>query len=121
MTPLALFLLLLGAQSMAADEAPITLRAERVDGGVRLRVVGAPDRPVRARYTLEVTGGNGNRSRQSGNAELTPGQEVNLVSLTLGGNAEENWSAVLRVEADNMLGYEQVENSETCCGEQRPD
>lgn len=112
---------LVGAMSVAgaapmADtrSAPVRLVTEQVGQGVRITVVGKSASPVDATYALEVSSnaaGGGNRSTQRGSVRLRPGIPVTMITLTLGGNAGEGWTARLKVEPKGAPAYEEVKTS----------
>jgi hypothetical protein len=95
------------------ENRPIQVMTQPLPFGVQIEVVGDADRPVFARYTLAVTSGNGggNRSVQSGAAELTPGGKRSLLSLHLGRNAADDWDALLTVELDDGTNYQERRTS----------
>lgn len=84
---------------------PVRLVTEDRAGRLELRVVGQADRPIALTYSLEVTGGGGNRTRQRGDARLEPGQRVDLMTLTLG-NSQAGWRARLSVQPETGEAYE---------------
>ena len=93
---------------------PITLNVTERDGAAELMVIGRAGEPVRATYRLEVESGtSGNRSAQSGQAELVPGREVSLVHLVLAGSGAAHWQARLTVEPEGGPAYEEVAKAPT--------
>ncbi len=108
---LALGAVLASAAPTLPQAAPVRLVSEPSGNGVRLRVVGASAAPYSGRFRLTVAseaGGAGNRSVQSGTANLRPGTEATLVDLTLG-RVSDGWSAVLEVTSSDGGSYKQVE------------
>jgi hypothetical protein len=89
--------------------APIRLVSEPSGEGIRLRVLGASDKPLEATYLLEASGGptgTSNKSVQRGTARLPPGVPVTLVTLTLGNTRNGSWSARLYVSPSQGDPYE---------------
>ena len=110
--PLA-FLLMADAADLPAN-APIRLVVEALGDGVQLRVVGASDRAIDASYALEVASdaaAGGNRTTQRGRAQLRPGIQVTLMTLTLGNVAQGQWTARLRVEPAGAVPYEDIRSN----------
>lgn len=110
--PMAL-LLVTDASDLPVD-APIRLVVEPQGEGVQLRVVGASDRAIEASYALEVASdaaAGGNRTIQRGRAELRPGVQVTLMTLTLGNVAQGQWTARLRVEPAGTVPYEDIQSN----------
>lgn len=93
--------LLFGVGEGPVTGKPIQLVTESVDNGVRLIVVGHAAVPTQASYALEVSSdaaGGGNKSVQRGTAQLEPGAERRLITLTLGKSGHGKWSATLSVD-----------------------
>jgi len=86
-------------------DRPVLLTTETSDAGVALRVIGDSDEAIDVRYTLEVEGGTGNHSTQSGTARLQPGREAVLATVQLGPRSIESWHATLRVETGAGASY----------------
>lgn len=103
--------LLAGVGASADDTRPIRLEAHADGGGVELRVIGEATEQVAARYSLEVSNGSGNRSRQSGHARLVPGAPIVLLRLRLANPAVPDWEAHLVVEPSDQESYEIVRTS----------
>lgn len=96
---LVLAVAMLAASAPPADR-PIHLKADEVDGSVRLEVVGLAATDLEAHYTLEVqSGGSAGKTRtvQKGQASLHAGVLKRLNSVSLGGSAQNGWSASLEV------------------------
>jgi hypothetical protein len=87
--------------------APIYLTTTSVGESIRFQIVGAPTAAYRASFTLEVNS-EGNQSRHHGSAELRPGDQAVLSTVTVGVRAQGKWSARLRVEPVGGEPYEQV-------------
>ena len=103
-------LAMLTLAAAVAMTQPLNLVLEGEGTAARLLVVGESAVPLTARYELEASGGNGNRSVQSGTVRLLPGQRVTLVSLSMSG-LPETWAAKLRVSHDGG-SYEQARNGD---------
>ena len=97
-------LLLLAAAGTMTQ--PVNLVLEGKGEQARLLVIGESAVPLTARYELEASSGNGNRSVQSGTVRLLAGQRVELVKLNMSGSTH-GWAATLRVN-HNGGSYEQV-------------
>ena len=96
---LALAASMLAASAPAADR-PIHLKADEVEGALRLEVLGLAATDLEADYTLEVqSGGSAGKTRtlQKGQARLHAGVLAKLNSVRLGGSAQRGWSASLEV------------------------
>ena len=105
-TALTAALAAMGAAAPPSD-SPIRLVVERIDDGVRLKVIGASATAVKARYALEVSSG-GNRSQQRGNAVLRPAVPVTLVTLSLGHVTGTSGEARLHVVPETGAPYDEV-------------
>lgn len=94
----------------AATDAPIRVLAVPAGAGVQLTVIGASAIDFEGTFTLEAqsAAANGNRSVHRSGARLRPGQEVTLLSITLGNAVPGEWQAKLRVEPKAGEPYEQV-------------
>lgn len=101
------------AAMMAATTSPEPIGAEPIrletlvrPGGVDVQVIGLSSLPLSARYRLEVSGGTGNRSTQSGNVRLTPGRTAVLIRTRISSGSDGDWSARLIVEPEQGASYE---------------
>lgn len=97
-------LLLLAAAGTMTQ--PVNLVLAGKGEQARLLVVGESPVPVTARYELEASSGDGNRSIQTGTVRLLAKKRVILVSLSMSGSTQ-SWSATLRVDHDGR-SYEQA-------------
>jgi uncharacterized protein YhdP len=103
--------LLAGIGATADAPRPIRLETRADSGGVELRVIGEANNELAARYTLEVSNGAGNRSRQSGQARLVPGSAVLLLQLRLANSGSPDWEAHLVVHPAEGNPYQVVRTS----------
>lgn len=91
------------------DARPIRLDVQEMPGRVVLKVVGASDSPVDARYTLKVAAhgqGGVNETSQGGAVRLTPGREVTVIDLSVASGRDASWTATLQVERSSGPAYE---------------
>lgn len=87
---------------------PLHLEVNEVDNQLVIRLVGASQAAVSARYELEVAGGpagSSNHSIQRGTASLQPGKLVTLATLRVGNPGGASWTVRLHVTPSSGEPY----------------